>query len=102
MRYKPTYNQIMDDKKGIPEEIENFEQGALQTLFRNYNFKDLPKKTKSVHDGKRIGVQLLGDSGLRAQDVIAKENNILEIERAGWFVKHFNTFFDYWWERKRQ
>ena len=62
----------------------------IEDVFDEYNLEELPQN-KSVHDGKRVGVQTLGDSGLMPQDIIA---------RSGWLVKNFNTFFDYWVKTK--
>ena len=45
------------------------------------------KVTGKAHGGKNSGIELLGDSDIAPQHISA---------RAGWMMKSFHTFFDYW------
>ena len=48
---------------------------------------DQIRENLSVHDGKRVGVTKLGNMNLAPQHISC---------RAGWVMKSFHSFFDYW------
>ena len=78
---------IFDDENDDIGEIEKMsmeDRKRFADLFNSENIAD----ERSSHCLKNLGVELLGNSiHLPIQDIFA---------HAGWIVKNFNTFFDYW------
>lgn len=69
-------------QEAVPD--EGLEDVCLEFYFDKFVAE---KATGKAHGGKNSGIEVLGDSDLSPQHISA---------RAGWMMKSFHTFFDYW------
>jgi hypothetical protein len=71
------------------EYVSNSELHNSIDIVQEYNIDEMSAKKKpaGAHDAKILSIQILGNSDLAPQHIIP---------RAGWLMKAFHTFFDYW------
>ncbi len=73
-------------KEQIPEDLDDPMLQEVAETLDEYGIGDMLEERR-IHCGKKRGLQVMGDSYLPPQHLMG---------HAGWALKTFNTFFDYW------
>ena len=83
-KFRNTWSKIYRIAKEYCDNAKSSE--VIDNSIELHGLKKMAPK-RGAHCGKKYGIQTIGDSNLCPQDIIG---------RAGWVVKNFHTFFDYW------
>jgi len=82
-QFKEFWSKIANIAKSYVDGISDVDHDEF---IADFHFDEMTE-SRGAHSAKKWSVQYLGDAGLVPQDISA---------RAGWAMRNFNTFFDYW------